>query len=221
MIARVFAVCDILGGLDVQKLQQRVNFALHREEGFVLAVSAEDQVARLFGKILPVDRKIDSAQLIELDALVLHRVVAGENVQHARQDDRAHDGGVFTQRVDKLQGLAQGRVLRNADCVKRSGGDERVGDNLAVAQASCRSACLILEHRGLGIAAARRRAAHERGCNVIIPIIARDFLGDVCHAAKVGAPRGHLNLPVYHRYLFAGAGTRSYPPRESRCQAAR
>lgn len=44
MIARVFAVCDILGGLDVQKLQQRVNFALHREEGFVLAVSAEDQV---------------------------------------------------------------------------------------------------------------------------------------------------------------------------------
>lgn len=156
MIARVFAVCDILGGLDVQKLQQRVNFALHREEGFVLAVGAEDQVARLFGKILSVDRKIDSAQLIELDCLVLHRVVAGENVQHARQDDRAHDGGIFAQRVDKLQSLAQGRVLRNADCVKRSGGDERVGDNLAVAPASCRSACLILEHRGLGIA---RRAS--------------------------------------------------------------
>ena len=68
----------------------------------MLAVGAENQVARLFWKVLSVDGKIDSSELIELHALVFHRVIAGENVQHAGKNDRSHDGGVFAKRVHEL-----------------------------------------------------------------------------------------------------------------------
>ena len=102
MVARVLAVRDIFGGLDVQKRKQRVNFALHCEEILMLAVGSENQVARLFGKVLSVNGKIDSSEFIELYALVFHRVVAGENVQHAGKNNRAHDGGVFAKRIDEL-----------------------------------------------------------------------------------------------------------------------
>ena len=61
MVARILTVRDVFSGLDVQKRKQRVNFALHREERFMLAVGAENQVARLFWKVLSVDGKIPSS----------------------------------------------------------------------------------------------------------------------------------------------------------------
>ena len=82
--------------MHVQLVEDRVDLALEREEVLVLAVGAEDHALGLVGQLFAVLRQIDLADLIELHALVLEREVAGEDIQHAGQDDRAHDGGVFT-----------------------------------------------------------------------------------------------------------------------------
>ena len=203
MIARVLLLGDERRGLGVQLLEQRDDLALHREEVLVLAIRAEDQALRLIGEGLALDREIDLAQLIELDALVLQRKVSRQNVQHARQDDGPHDRTILAQRVDELDGFAQGRVCRDADGIKCGRRDEGIGDDLAVAhRARCR-ACRVLQLLRLGIAAHRRRAAHQRRVDLVIAIVPRDLFGEVCHAAEVGPPRGNLHHAVHDRDFLA------------------
>ena len=118
MIARVLGVGDIGRRMHVQLVEDRVDLALEREEVLMLAVGAEDHALGLVGQLFAVLRQIDLANLIELHALVLEREVAGEDIQHAGQDDRAHDGGIFAQGVHELDGPAQRAVGRDADGVE-------------------------------------------------------------------------------------------------------
>lgn len=114
--------------MHVQLFEQRVDLALEREEILMLAIRAEDHALRLVRQLLALDRQIDLADLIELDALVLERIVAGEDIQHTRQNDRAHDGGILAERIDELDRFAKRTIRRKADGVERGRGDEGIGD---------------------------------------------------------------------------------------------
>lgn len=71
MIARIVTAAYIGRSGDVERGKQRVDLALHAEEILMLTIGAEDQTLGLVGKVAALDRQIDAAHLIELDALVL------------------------------------------------------------------------------------------------------------------------------------------------------
>ena len=56
------------------------------------------------------------------------------DVYKRQEDRRAHDGGVLAQRVEDLQALTQRGVLRHTDLIVVRRADERVGDDLVVAE---------------------------------------------------------------------------------------
>ena len=184
-------------------MQQRIDLALELEERLASAVCAENKALIFARQLFARLRQVDPAQLVELDVAVLVRKVACENVEHTRQDHGAHDGRILAERVDDGDGIAKRRIRRDADGVKAGGGDERVGDDLVKAEAARHGARRVFELRFLAVAAARRCAAHERGGDVVVAVVARDLLGNVRHAAQVGTPRWYLDETVLDLDLLA------------------
>ncbi len=178
---------------DAQLVKQRLDAALEGEEVRAVAVSAEGKVLRLVGKAI-LARQVNLAQLIEARGFVSVAVVARNDLQHARQDRRAHDGGVLAQRVQNLEGIAQRGILRHADLVIIRRADERVCDDLVVAQRAHRAADGAVEALLLGKAAARGLAAHQRAGDLIVAVEARDLLGNIAVMLHVAAPGRDVDI---------------------------
>ena len=132
--------------------------------------------------------------LIEAGGLVAVAVVAGNDLEHARQDRRAHDGGILAQRVQNLQGVAQRGILRHADLIVIGRADEGIGDDLIVAQRAHSAADGAVEALLLAKAAARGLAAHERAGNLIVAVEARNLFGNVAVMLDVAAPGRHVDV---------------------------
>ena len=178
---------------DAQLAQQRFNTALEGEEVHAVAIGAEREVLRLIGKAI-LARQVDLAELVEARGLVAVTVVARDDLKHARQDSRAHDGGVLAQRVEDLHALAQRGILRHTDLVVIGRADERIGDDLIVAQRTHRAADGTVEALLLTETAACGLAAHERAGDLVVAVEAGDLLGDVAVMLHVAAPGGNVNI---------------------------
>ena len=178
---------------DAARLEDRLDAALEREEVHIVAVGAEGEELRLVGKAVGA-RQVDLAQLVEPHGLVAVVVVAGDDLQHGGEDGGAHDGGVLAQRVEDLERAAQRGVRRHTDLIVVGRADERVGDDLVVAEGAAGRAERAVEALRLRKAAARRFAAHERAGNVVVAVEAGDLLGDVAVMLHVAAPAGDENV---------------------------
>lgn len=92
---------------------------------------------------------------------------------------------------EDLQALTQRGVLRHTDLIVVRRADERVGDDLVVAERAAGLAERAVKELLLAEAAARRLAAHERAGNVVVAVEAGDLLGNVAVVLHIAAPARH------------------------------
>ena len=175
---------------DAQLAQHGLDRALEAKEIDAVAVSAHGEELRLVGKTV-LARQVDLAKLIKARALVAEAVVAADDLKHARQDRRAHDGGILAERVEDPEAAAQRRILRHADLVVIGGADEGIGDDLVVTERADGAADAALKFLRLGEAAACGLAAHERVGDPVVAVEAGDLLGNVGVVLHVAAPGGN------------------------------
>ena len=191
------AAAGVIGRIVVLRLKRHVRYAqtsedaldraLELEEVHAAAVAAEAQQLRLVGHAVRAG-EVDLADLVETHGLVAVVIVAREDLEHGRQDGRAHDGGVLAERVEDLHGIAQRGVCRQTDLVVVRRADERVGDDLAVAERAGHGADAALRLLRVGVAAAGGLAAHERAGDVVVAVEAGDLFGDVGVVLHIAAP---------------------------------
>ena len=197
MVAGVVLHGGVFRFLQPQTGEDGFQLALQGEEGLAGAVGAENQHLRLLGQRLTGHRQIDFRQLVELHGLVMVGVVPGEDFQHGGQGDGAHDGGVLAQRILDAQSVAQGRIGGQPDLIENGGGDEGIGDDLAVAHGAAQGSGLgfQLHHRGI---AALGRGLEGGSGNLVVAVGTTHFLGDIRHQVQVGTEGGNENGVALH-----------------------
>ena len=190
--------CSVGSCRNPQTVQNGFQFTLEREEVFLSTVGSEGQHLGLFRLHLTFYGQIDLCQLVELGSLVVVCVVPCQNVQHGGQSYGTHDGSVFAQRILNLQRAAQRRIGRQTDLIEDRGGDEGIGDDLAVAHGTAQNAGLALHHHE-GRITALGGSLECGGGDVVEAEGTADLFRNVSHQVQVGTERGNQNVVAFHR----------------------
>ena len=200
-----------------QSVQNGIQLALQREEGFAGTVGAQNKHFGLFGELLAFYGQIYLGDLVELCCLVVVRIVSAQNIQHGGHSNGAHDGSIFAQRILNLERFAQRRFGRKSDLIENGGRNEGVCDDLTVAQAAAKCAGFVF-HKHEGAVSTLSRGLEGRSGDGIVAVGTTNFFRDIGHQIQVGTERGnkngvaiHFNLQqvqVLDHIFFADVGTK-------------
>ena len=198
MEGRIFGVGHICRVGDSRLGKQRVAHSLQRVEISVAEESDHDLTALLRQFCRIGVGNIDLRQLIQRGLFGVIIVIPCQHLQHRRDRGRAHYAGILAEGIGYDDGFAARVVGGHIYLIIIFGADEREG------------LALIKSHRAEGVGAEQLKALNRRPASRgdrsdkagrldgIIAVNAENLLGDIVHAAAVGAEGGYGQSVAVH-----------------------
>ena len=121
-------LCSLVGELQAQSLSYGLSHTLQSEEGFLVAPQTDAQHILLIG-ILSQRQSLGNKDLGHLVQTTFHVAalhVAGDGMDHGSSQSSAHDGQTLVDGVDQRDGLSLRSILRKAQQIQISRGEEGV-----------------------------------------------------------------------------------------------